>query len=65
MLEILNDKFTPAQLPEIYAPRHELLNYFQKASETRLIYISAPAGFGKTVSALLWLKNSGSIRPKT
>ena len=59
MLEILNDKFTPAQLPEIYAPRHELLNYFQKASETRLIYISAPAGFGKTVSALLWLKNSG------
>ena len=59
MTNLLNDKFTPALLPEICAPRHALINLFNKAANSRLVYVSAPAGYGKTVSTLLWLKSSG------
>lgn len=52
---LLNEKFTPAALPEVCAPRRELLRRFHKAAEERFVYIGAPAGSGKTVSTLLWL----------
>lgn len=57
-INFLTDKFTPRQLPNIYEPRPELLNAFHKAANKRLILVSAPAGYGKTVSTLLWLKES-------
>ncbi|NLA74821.1 MAG: helix-turn-helix transcriptional regulator, partial [Deltaproteobacteria bacterium] len=53
------DKLIPIKLPEICAPRLELLRRFDKASEKRCIYIGAPGGSGKTVSTLLWIQKSG------
>jgi LuxR family maltose regulon positive regulatory protein len=53
------EKSIPGVLPEICAPREELLNKFDKAADKRYIYINAPAGCGKTVSALLWIRKSG------
>lgn len=52
----LNDKYTPATLPEICAPRHALLDHFHEAAQRHLVYVCAPAGYGKTVSTLLWLE---------
>lgn len=52
----LNDKYTPATLPEVCAPRHALLDCFHQAAQSRLVYVCAPAGYGKTVSTLLWLE---------
>ena len=57
--QFLNRKFTPAALPEIYAPRQALLSALHKASAHHFVYVSAPAGSGKTVSALLWLEACG------
>lgn len=54
-LLFLNEKFTPAKLPDICAPRRELLRRFHQAAEERFVYVGAPAGSGKTVSTLLWL----------
>lgn len=51
----LNEKFIPNQLPEVYAPRRELLRLFDLASKDRFIYVGAQAGSGKTFSTLLWL----------
>ena len=45
-------------LPEICAPRNELLQVFDQCAKKQYINIQAPAGYGKTVSTLLWLKNS-------
>ena len=55
---LLNDKFTPPKLPDICASRHTLLNLFHKEMSKRVIYVSAPAGCGKTVSTRLWLEKS-------
>jgi len=52
-------KLIPAELPEICAPRLELLGRFDKAAAKQCIYISAPAGCGKTVSTRLWIQKSG------
>lgn len=57
--DFLNDKFRPAALPEVCAPRRTLLERFDQAAERRLIYVCAPAGYGKTVSTLLWLAQAG------
>jgi LuxR family maltose regulon positive regulatory protein len=46
----------PVSLPEICAPREELLNYIDNAAKKQIVYISSPGGYGKTVSMLLWLK---------
>ena len=54
-LVFLNEKFTPAELPEVCAPRRELLRLFHRATENHFVYVGAPAGSGKTVSTLLWL----------
>ena len=55
---VLNEKFSAAKLPDICAPRHALVNTFHQHAGKRVIVVSAPAGFGKTVSALLWLSAS-------
>lgn len=55
------DKLVPISLPEICAPRLDLLKRFDKAAGKRYIYVNAPGGFGKTVSALLWIQKSGLI----
>lgn len=55
---LLNDKFEPARLPDVCAPRRELLNRFHQAAERRMIYVCAPAGYGKTVTTLLWLADT-------
>lgn len=54
----LNEKFIPNQLPEVYAPRRELLRLFDLASTDRFIYVGAQAGSGKTFSTLLWLASN-------
>jgi len=54
-INYVNDKFIPTPLPEICAPRHELLELYDKASANRLTVVCAPAGYGKTVSTLMWL----------
>lgn len=55
-LNFLSEKFSPAVLPEVYAPRCELLTLFDRAAKNRFIYVSAPAGSGKTLSTLLWMR---------
>lgn len=52
------EKYVPIDLPEICAPRTELMSEYKRAFEKRYIYIHAPAGSGKTVSTLLWLRKS-------
>ncbi len=59
MLSLLNEKFMPAALPEVCVSRRRLLNLFHKAAQGRFTYVGAPAGSGKTVSALLWLAACG------
>lgn len=56
---IRNSKYTPGPLPAICAGRDALIALLSQAAAKRLIYISAPAGSGKTVSALLWMRSSG------
>ena len=53
-----NDKYIPTPLPEICAPRSELLGMFDRAADSRVAAVCAPAGYGKTVSALLWIQAS-------
>lgn len=55
----LSEKFKPNLLPEVYAPRRALLGAFHRAAEERFVYVCAPAGSGKTVSTLLWLRDCG------
>ena len=57
--KFLNKKFTPATLPEVYAPRQTLLSAYHKAAAQQFVFVSAPAGSGKTISALLWLEATG------
>jgi LuxR family maltose regulon positive regulatory protein len=52
--DFLSNKFTLAALPETVVPRLLLLPVYDRAAQSRFIYISAPAGSGKTVSTLLW-----------
>ncbi len=54
----INDKFIPTPMPEVCAPRTSVLNRFGQESANRLTVVSAPAGYGKTVSTLLWLSAS-------
>lgn len=56
--QLLSDKFSVISLPEIYAPRQSLLERYQISAKKRIIYISAPSGYGKTISTRLWLENT-------
>ncbi|PKM95023.1 MAG: hypothetical protein CVU84_06790 [Firmicutes bacterium HGW-Firmicutes-1] len=58
MNHLQTSKQTPASLPEICAPRPELLRTFERAAKNKYIYVQAPAGYGKTISTLLWLKKT-------
>ena len=55
----LSDKFTPAQLPEVCAPRKLLLQSFDEAAKDGFIFVSAQGGSGKTTTTLLWLEKNG------
>lgn len=44
------------RLPKIYEPRLSLMQQFEELSDKRIIFVSAPAGYGKTISTLLWLQ---------
>jgi LuxR family maltose regulon positive regulatory protein len=54
----LNDKFMPARLPEVCAPRRSLLACFDEAARDGFVFVSAQGGSGKTVTTLLWLRES-------
>jgi len=43
------------------APRIALMKLMDTLSQKRIIYIHAPAGFGKTVSSLLWLEHREAL----
>lgn len=58
---VLSDKFRPAALPPVCLQRGLLVNLFNRMVDKRIVYVSAPAGYGKTVSTQLWLKNSGYV----
>lgn len=45
-----------SSLPQIYEPRATLMERFKELSNKRIIFVSAPAGYGKTTSTLLWLQ---------
>ena len=55
---ILSDKFEPAALPDVCAPRLRVVDALDRAARKRYVYIGAPAGSGKTVSTLLWLQKT-------
>jgi LuxR family maltose regulon positive regulatory protein len=56
----LSDKFTLASLPENVMPRTALIPVYDRAAQSRFIYVCAPAGSGKTVSALLWIESKAT-----
>ena len=60
-MKLLNGKFAAAKLPKTCIPRSALLNLFRREAGKRMIYVSAPAGYGKTISTLLWLENSDYV----
>lgn len=55
----LSNAFSPSFLSDNLAPRHALLNAFHRAAMRRTVFVSAPAGSGKTISTLLWVRDSG------
>ncbi len=55
-INFLNDKFRCPPLPDICVSRQELFKHYNKTAKTRLAAVCAPAGYGKTVSVLLWAK---------
>lgn len=57
--DFLSDKFMPARLPEVCAPRKALLARVGDAAQDGFVFVSAQGGSGKTVTTLLWLRESG------
>lgn len=51
-------KQQPIPLPQICAPRTELMQSYEAAAKSQYIYVHASAGYGKTISTLLWLKKT-------
>ena len=43
---ILSDKFEPAALPDVCAPRLRVVDAFDRAARKRFVYVAAPAGSG-------------------
>ena len=48
----------------IQVPRKALMKLLDSHSNKKLLYIHAPAGYGKTVSAQLWLKHRQTYNNK-
>ena len=59
--QLLNGKFAPTKLPDICAPRRALVNLFHEEEHRRIIYVSASAGYGKSVSTQLWLESTRRV----
>ncbi len=57
-INFTNDKFYPTPLPEICMRRKGVLSLYKEAEKSGLASVCAPAGYGKTVSALLYIKDS-------
>lgn len=55
---ILSEKFALGSLPAVCAPRLRVVDAIDRAVRRRFVYIGAPAGSGKTVSALLWVRKA-------
>ena len=55
---ILSDKFAPATLPDVCAPRLRTVDAIERVSRKRFVYVAAPAGSGKTISTLLWIEQA-------
>ncbi|MCL1831035.1 MAG: LuxR C-terminal-related transcriptional regulator [Oscillospiraceae bacterium] len=49
-----NNKFIPRRLPEITLARTELNTHLDRIAKKHLVFMSGPAGIGKTITALLW-----------
>ena len=58
---MITNRELPVSLPEICAPREELINIFNQCAKKQYVYVQAPAGYGKTISVLLWLKKTDYI----
>ena len=56
---MVNNVILPVSLPEIYAPREDLMRRFDYAAEKQAVCLQAASGYGKSVSTLLWLKKTG------
>ncbi|MDR2166885.1 MAG: response regulator, partial [Clostridiales bacterium] len=52
-------KYAAVPLPQLVAPRNELIAKLDEAARRGFVFVCAPAGSGKTVSANLWAKYSG------
>ena len=59
--QLLSGKLAAAKLPKACVVRRGLLDLFCREAGKRVIYVSAPAGYGKTVSTLSWLENSDYV----
>lgn len=55
---ILSEKFALGSLPTVCAPRLQMVDALDRAARKRFVYVGAPAGSGKSVSALLWVRAS-------
>ena len=55
---MMSNRELPVSLPEICAPREELIHTFNRCAKKQCVYVQAPAGYGKTISVLLWLKKA-------
>lgn len=55
-INLIKTKFFIPPVPENTVERKDLISLFDKGLTKKLTYISAPAGYGKTVSVSNWLK---------
>lgn len=51
-------KFLPPILPAGICPRKELVRKYDTASNGRYIFVSAPGGYGKSLSTQIWLSRT-------
>ncbi|WP_066685685.1 LuxR C-terminal-related transcriptional regulator [Christensenella intestinihominis] len=59
-MDFSSEKYIPSSLPEVCTGRGGVLDKIDEMCRERLLYIQAPAGYGKTVTANLWLQRSGA-----
>lgn len=51
-------KFLPPILPERFCPRNDLMVIFDRVRSGHYLFVSAPAGYGKSVSTRIWLSRT-------
>lgn len=59
-MDFNSEKYVPSSLPELCTQRSGVMSRIDQMSRERLLYIQAPAGYGKTVAANLWLQRNGA-----